>query len=291
MVFSCSQALIPARIWNSKIFGHLSIVDFQMALELSFELSALAGVSLQGGEQGQGDQGSLSEYFGARTTASPWSAVHDSAVQLSESSQHTQIPFQLTPEQIQRFIAGCGEMKGSSKGSWATSDFSLTSFCTKLELNVNGSDKKVMGPSLRFLDGGIAVIPLYAAYTVHCYLANGNPVHSSMMVKHVMRRFNMGSGENRENKQKQQGAEKRQKQQGAEKRLALGDRVDKFTDENMNELMAMIAPSHQNERMFEFLLKSRESGNRIRFIRGLFFTEGFFLCDHALSLCGRWKRA
>ena len=77
-------------------------------------------------------------------------------------------------------------------------------------------DERQTGPRVATLslDGDIAVVPLYAAYTVHCYLANRAPVHSSMMVKRVMRHFNIALGRDRENKG--------QKQQGAEKRVALG---------------------------------------------------------------------
>ena len=108
------------------------------------------------------EPGSLSEFLGKKTALS---ACHE-AIQLSESSQHTQIPFQLTREQTERFIAGCGEIK--INGKWPKEDFSLASFiCSKLEVDVNGtSDKKVTGPTLRLLDGGIAVVPLYAAQEI-----------------------------------------------------------------------------------------------------------------------------
>ena len=58
---------------------------------------------------------------------------------------------------------------------------------------MNGtSDKKVTGPALRLLDGDIAVVRS-SLRCIHraLFLANGAPVHTSMMVKRVIRHFNI----------------------------------------------------------------------------------------------------
>lgn len=195
----------------------------------------------------------------------------DDGVDVGPSSQQTQGAFQLLPDQVKHFVAGCGDGKGEE---WPKSDLSLASFYANLEQD--NTREKILGPSRRFLDGGIAIVPLYAAYTVHSYMGNFVPVHSSTFVKLLMKRFNIGGRGNQENNDGQNIS--------TEKRLALGDKHKDFTDENMDELMNIIAPSRNNAHMFDFLMKSRETGNRIRFIKGIFYVDGFLLCEHAVSL-------
>lgn len=195
----------------------------------------------------------------------------DVSLPLSQS----QPPFELTDPHIQRFIAGCDDKP--ARGKWPKKDFSFDAFCHTNLISEDG--KTIMTPALRKTTGGIAILPLYAFYVVHSLKSGGQPVHRSKFVALLARKYSLASDQE-ENGPANGGSRKSQ-----DNRMAFGDRHPRFTDENLETLLAMIAPSNQNARMLQFLTDSREeSGHRIGLIKNLFYDESVSLCDDTLSL-------
>jgi hypothetical protein len=126
----------------------------------------------------------------------------------------------------------------------------------------------VVAPSLKKMPVGLAVVPLYAEYFVFSLQSNGSPLHSSSFVSILAKRFSIDM-------------------KNADYRVTLADRNAKCSDELVQKFFDAVAPLDSDADLpflLEFLMNTRDTQGRVRFLANLQLKESVKLSQQAVSL-------